>query len=263
MCIVALAWQLLPDLPLCLISNRDEFYARKSLSLHEWQSGIFAGQDEQAHGTWMGVTRAGRWAVLTNHRNGLDKTTYATSRGHLVAQYLQSDVSPMAFGRSLSPSFKQFAGFNLIIGDRQQAVYISNRGDGIEPLAHGVHVVSNNLKSEHWHKCTHLRQRFVQELLPIAQSTQYEKLNDLSDALSPIAWQLLEDDRQLPNDKLPNTGIDDTWEKMLSSTFIASNHYGTRVSNLLLMSQNSLHWQEKSQHGDDCGQITQVQFSLD
>ena len=64
MCIVALAWQVLADTPLCLLSNRDEFYRRPTAALAAWSdSPIVAGQDLESGGTWMGITPAGRWAV--------------------------------------------------------------------------------------------------------------------------------------------------------------------------------------------------------
>ena len=55
MCIVALAWHVLENTPVCIISNRDEFYNRPSEKLFSWhKSPIFAGQDLQSGGTWMG-----------------------------------------------------------------------------------------------------------------------------------------------------------------------------------------------------------------
>ncbi|EPT7260268.1 NRDE family protein, partial [Acinetobacter baumannii 21072] len=52
MCIVALAWHVLDDMPLCLISNRDEFYHRPTALLHQWEhTPIIAGQDLQSGGT--------------------------------------------------------------------------------------------------------------------------------------------------------------------------------------------------------------------
>ena len=264
MCIVALAWQVLPNLPLCLISNRDEFYHRPTKPLHHWPSGIIAGQDERAYGTWLGVTAHGRWAVLANHRDGRDQRDYATSRGNLVVQYLQSTCSPMTYARQLESEMMQYAGFNLIIGTPTQAVHISNRGDGIKPLAHGVYVMSNGLMSEHWQKCAHLRKRYTQELLPIAQQQllNHQDLSALSASLAPIAWQLLEDKHQLDFDQLPETGISAEWEKQLSSTFIHTEHYGTRVSNFLLLSDTQLQWQEKQQSGQLQGAIEQISLEL-
>jgi uncharacterized protein with NRDE domain len=92
MCIVAIAWQVLDEMPLCLISNRDEFYQRPSSLLKQWEnSPIIAGQDLQSGGTWMGITPTGRWAVLTNFRDGKDQTSYSTSRGHLIQSFLESE----------------------------------------------------------------------------------------------------------------------------------------------------------------------------
>lgn len=72
MCIVALAWQVLDHMPLCLISNRDEFYQRPTQVLNYWEnSPVIAGKDLQSGGTWMGITASGRWAVITNFRDGL------------------------------------------------------------------------------------------------------------------------------------------------------------------------------------------------
>ncbi len=266
MCIVALAWKILDDIPLLLISNRDEFYARPStpLAKHTGTHGsIYCGTDLTAHGSWMGVTDSGRWAVITNYRDGSDKTVYATSRGTLVSDYLDSDSSPVAYARQLQATMMDYAGFNLIIGDRHQAVYLSNRGDGLQVLPAGVHIVSNNLMSEHWHKCSHLRTRFTQEILPLIAS-----LNSQGSTIHPdipaAVWQVLEDSRTLPDDKLPETGISKAWERTLSATFIKATDkgYGTRVSNLMMQTSDGLHWLEKQQVGERCGEVVAVSGDL-
>lgn len=118
---------MLPKTPLLLISNRDEFYAHPTLPLHACD-GIIAGRDKQAGGTWMGVNLSGRWAVLTNFRDGQDKKLYATSHGTLVQNYLDSQMTPLQFLTCLKPSQTDYAGFNLIVGDRTQAAYMSNKG---------------------------------------------------------------------------------------------------------------------------------------
>ena len=55
--------------------NRDEFFDRPTLPLHFWpdQPGVLAGRDImkeelEERGTWMGVSKEGRLAVLTNFR---------------------------------------------------------------------------------------------------------------------------------------------------------------------------------------------------
>ena len=178
MCIVALAWRVLDETPLCLISNRDEFYQRPTQALHEWEnSPIIAGQDLQSGGTWMGITTSGRWAVITNFRDGNDKNTYPTSRGHIIQEFLQSELTPIRFAQELEKHQCDYAGFNLFVGDRDQAVYMSNRGEAPQVLAHGVYVVSNGLMSEDWQKTRHLRKRFTQEFLPMLQQHSIPQAN--------------------------------------------------------------------------------------
>lgn len=251
MCIVALAWQVLDDLPLCLISNRDEFYQRPSSHLKAWEhSPIIAGQDIQSGGTWMGITAAGRWAVVTNFRDGTDQTQYPTSRGHLIQSFLESDQAPIRFAQALEKQQCDYAGFNLFLGDRQQAVYMSNRGEAPQILPQGVYVVSNGLMTEHWEKTKHLRKRFTQEFLPMLQHS-----NTLASELETTAWDILEDERKIIPDLLPQTGISQDMEELLSSTFIQSPIYGTRCSNFLRMSHTQWSWLEKQQQGQSKGHI--------
>ena len=253
MCIVALAWRVLDNTPLCLISNRDEFYQRPTAALHAWEnSPIIAGQDLQSGGTWMGVTASGRWAVITNFRDGQDQKSYPTSRGHIIQDFLESDLTPIRFAQQLEKKQCDYAGFNLFVGDREQAVYMSNRGEAPQVLAHGVHVVSNGLLTEHWEKTRHLRKRFTQEFLPMMQHP-----DTLESDLYNAVWDILEDERKIIPALLPKTGISHEMEQLLSSTFIQSPAYGTRCSNFLRMKTDEWQWLEKSQQGETAGQIVE------
>lgn len=258
MCIVAFAWQVLDKTPLCLISNRDEFYQRPTAALKQWaNSPILAGQDLQSGGTWMGVTNAGRWAIITNFRDGADQQKYPTSRGHLIQQFLESDQTPIRFAQALEKRQCDFAGFNLVVGDANQAVYMSNRGEAPQVLPKGVYVVSNGLMTEHWEKTKHLRKRFTQEFLPMLQQA-----NVAETELEHTVWDILEDERKIIPELLPNTGIHAEMEALLSSTFIQSPVYGTRCSNFLRMEGQQWRWQEKSQQGNTQGEITSVQLNI-
>ena len=258
MCIVALAWQVLEDTPLCLISNRDEFYVRPTAGLKTWEhSPIIAGQDLQSGGTWMGVTKSGRWAVVTNFRDATDKKTYPTSRGHLIQAFLESDLAPIRFAQELEKRQCDYAGFNLLLGDQNQAVYMSNRGEAPQVLAKGVYVVSNGLMTEHWEKTRHLRKRFTQEFLPMLQHTATPEAD-----IEFAVWDILEDERKIIPELLPQTGISAEMEELLSSTFIQSPIYGTRCSNFLRLKNDAWLWQEKSQQGDTQDEIIQINLPL-
>ncbi|WP_180068623.1 NRDE family protein [Acinetobacter sp. YH16038] len=259
MCIVALAWRVLDETPLCLISNRDEFYQRPTQALYEWEnSPIIAGQDLQSGGTWMGITASGRWAVITNFRDGNDKNNYPTSRGHIIQHFLESELKPIRFAQELEKRQCDYAGFNLFVGDRDQAVYMSNRGEAPQVLAHGVYVVSNGLMSEDWQKTRHLRKRFTQELLPMLQQNNIPQAD-----IYHAAWDILEDERKVIPELLPETGISVEMEHLLSSTFIQSPAYGTRCSNFLRMTNDKWCWLEKSQQGENVGQVIEKIIPLD
>jgi uncharacterized protein with NRDE domain len=258
MCIVALAWQVLDDTPVCLISNRDEFYQRPAQPLQQWEnSPIIAGRDLQSGGTWMGITASGRWAIITNFRDGQDKHPYPTSRGHIIQDFLESELSPVRYVRQLEQRQCDYAGFNLFVGNREQAVYMSNRGEAPQVLAHGVYVVSNGLLTEDWHKTRHLRKRFTQEFLPMLQQP-----NIAAADLEYTAWDILEDERKVIPQLLPNTGISRDMEELLSSTFIQSPVYGTRCSNFLRMHRQHWLWLEKSQQGGSAGQVVEKMIRL-
>lgn len=258
MCIVALAWHVLDEIPLCLISNRDEFYHRPSSQIHLWkQSPIVAGQDLQSGGTWMGITPSGRWAIVTNFRDATDQKSYPTSRGHLIQRFLESELTPIRYAKAIEKVQCDYAGFNLFLGDTKQAVYMSNRGEAPQILAQGVYVVSNGLMTEHWEKTKHLRKRFTQEFLPMLQ----HRATSESDIVF-TGWDILEDQRKIIPALLPNTGIAPEMEELLSSTFIQSEVYGTRCSNFLRLTDDEWVWKEKTQQGSLKNEIVQLNIPL-
>ena len=259
MCIVALAWQLFEDKPLVLLSNRDEFLQRPTRALHEWQlpngKKIIAGQDAQAGGTWLGIDPVhGRWGVILNYREIIkDKPVFATSRGQLILDYLRGEWSPLAFARQID--LPCYDGFNLVIGDRQQAVLLNNKGYGIEVLAKGLYVLSNGQPNTAWFKTEKLRRRVRQELLPLLAGHE---------DWQPLAFEILQDRERAHITQLPDTGLGIETELALSSIFIPANRldkllgsrYGTRVSSLLTITHTGFDMQEKNLENDTIIRIT-------
>ena len=134
---------------------------------------------------------------------------------------------------------------------------MSNRGEAPQVLPKGVYVTSNGLMTEHWEKTKHLRKRFTQEFLPMLQVSSIPHHE-----IEYAAWDILEDERKISSELLPNTGIAHDMEELLSSTFIQSPIYGTRCSNLLLMKNIEFKWFEKTQQGEQQGQIIHIQKTL-
>ena len=143
MCVVALAWQVHARWPLILIGNRDEFHSRPSAPLAAWDdgSGIIAGRDLQAGGTWLGVhPPSGRIVVVTNVRGAMPDPG-KESRGALVVDMLRGD------GRFADPAesdLDSFNAFNLFAVGGGAVRRLTNRpAPQIATLAPGVHALAN------------------------------------------------------------------------------------------------------------------------
>ena len=144
MCLIVLAWRVLPDFPLIVAANRDEFHARPAQRAGFWKDhpGVLGGCDLEAHGTWMGVSRSGRFAAVTNYRGGKDANAQE-SRGALVATFLQNSFSSGKYIASLKPA--SYSGFNLLVADREELCWLSNREGGSRKLEPGYYALGNLL----------------------------------------------------------------------------------------------------------------------
>jgi len=221
MCLIVFAWKQHPEFPLMLAANRDEFYARPALAATWWEDAphVYAGKDLEAGGTWMGINKQGRFAAITNIRNGEGKKSGAPSRGKIVADFLRNDISPASYLHELKADAKHYAGFNLIIGDSKELYWFSNETLQAQILQPGVYGLSNGLLDTPWPKVN-------------LAKTQFEKLMQQS-APDQAYFELLADTTQAPDHSLPQTGVSLEWERLLSSIFIQSEIYGTRVSSLI------------------------------
>lgn len=219
MCLIALNWQPESDVPLVVAANRDEFHRRPALPLHRWSgSGIVAGRDQQAGGTWLGVTPEGRFAAVTNFRlPGAPKAP--RSRGTLPVRFLEGDDSPEVYTREIWDDRREYGPFSLLAGDRDSLWYVSSHNDGATSVAPGVHVLSNHLLDTPWPKVSRIRAR----------------LGDAADCDIVRLLDLLRDTEPAEDHELPDTGLARETERLLSAPFVRSAEYGTRSSLALVM----------------------------
>lgn len=234
MCLIAFAWQQSPQQPLLLIGNRDEFHHRPTRPLSDWAAeghpDLLAGKDLDAGGTWLGVTREGRFAAITNIRSpGAAKAP--KSRGQLPLDYLLGALRPAEFLHTLSGTRDQYSGFNLLVGDREQLWFLNSQHGQPRRLDPGIYAVSNADLDSPWPKTLALRSGLANNL----------------DASDDTLFSLLADDRLYADNQLPSTGISLEWERMLSAAFIVGlPEYGTRSSSILrLQDQDRIHLIER------------------
>jgi len=223
MCLILFAWHMHKDYPLIVAANRDEFHARPTEGLAFWQDrpDVLAGRDSEAGGTWMGITRSGRFAALTNYRELADRDRAGRSRGLIVSECLMGEASAEASVMRATAEGEAYRGFNLLAADREALWWTSNRGAGPLRLAPGLYGLSNHLLETPWPKVVQGKAR----------------LGDaLGTSLSPqVLLELLADTRVADDPALPDTGVDRARERMLSAARIVSPAYGTRASTAILM----------------------------
>src|SRR5699024_10896236 len=120
MCLIAL--QFAPGQPrfLLLAANRDEEHARRARPVARWG----AGRDERAGGTWMAAGRSGRWAAVTNLRNGAPAAG-RRSRGDLPTGFVEGSLSPEDYVRRVWDRRADYGPFNLLAGTAESLWYCS------------------------------------------------------------------------------------------------------------------------------------------
>jgi uncharacterized protein with NRDE domain len=236
MCLLALALDAHARFPLVVAANRDEYHARATEPLAWWSPGpdapsVLSGRDLEAGGTWMGLTTAGRVAMLTNIRAPSQHDPDAPSRGRIVTDWLTGSDDPETFWKRVAA--RRHNGFNLIAGDASTGRWVWAANRGIEPivLERGIHGLSNAELDTPWKKVVDLKRR-LRESLEAADSVD-RLAHDLFDALG---------DRSLAADAaLPDTGMPKDVERQLSSAFVdmPGRGYGTRCSTLLITERDA------------------------
>lgn len=228
MCLIVVAWKTHPAFRLVVAANRDEAYARPAAPADWWPDApdLLAGCDLREGGTWMGVTRAGRFAAVTNFRDpAFAQLANAPSRGALVADFLRGEADAEAYARYLCARAAAYNGFNLLVADAGGLFYLSNRAEGVRRLEPGVYGLSNHLLDTPWPKVVRARQAMA-DALDAADGAA-------ADGWDSGLWEMLGNRIVAADDELPDTGVGREFERLLSPPFIRSDAYGTRASTVL------------------------------
>jgi len=255
MCLILFSINTHPHLPLIVAANRDEFYRRPTLSAHHWQEAphVLAGKDLEAGGTWMGITNDGRFAAVTNFRapeKGVPNNV--RSRGELVRDFLaqqeHNKTSARNYAEEIISQGHQYAGFNLLVSDGKDFIYCNNQTNEIKALTSGIYALSNHLLDTPWPKATRGRNGLGE----IINHTEEKMTTAGHTELTNSLFTLLQNKQPALEGELPKTGNDKNMEKLLSSVFIESEHYGTCSSTAIIFhKKNSVYFHEKQFYSED------------
>ena len=235
MCLIGIAYRVHSKHDLVLAANRDEFHDRPSAAAGPWadEPTIFGGRDLRQKGSWLAVSTAGRLAAITNVRRMVPPDPSAPSRGGLVRKFLASGASAADFARELAGDAENYSGFNLLLYDGGELRYVTNAPEfRDEPVAPGVHTVSNASLNTPWPKARRLQQALE------------GWTRDSWESFTPLLKALV-DRTPGAEAELPDTGVGKSLEKLLSAPFIVSPNYGTRCSTIVAIGGGKIDFAER------------------
>ncbi|EIE20160.1 DUF833-domain-containing protein [Coccomyxa subellipsoidea C-169] len=268
MCTSLFTFDVHPGILFLLTFNRDEYYDRPTKEAHFWDDApeILAGRDLKGGGTWLGITKTGRFALLTNFREPGFGSVKGTSRGALTVDFLRGEQSPLEYLKGLNA--QAFNGVNLIVGDlkAKSVAYLTNRGK-IEELKHpqelpaGLYGISNGVLGDRWVKVVRGK----------------EKLSSLEGDLAEghVPWEIIMGDimgdreRVTDDAQLPDTGIPAHYERILSSIFVEpaempDGPYGTRSQTVVVVWRDGrVEFRERSRGATDDWTEVEHGFSIE
>ena len=231
MCLILFALNNHPKYKMILAANRDEFHSRPTLKAGFWeeQNDILSGIDDLSKGTWLGISKQGRFIAITNYRSPNSEIKAPKSRGNISRNFLLGKSSVHTFVTNLQAERHRYSGFNILLSDNKlnSMYHYSNISNQLTMVPNGYHGLSNHLLDTDWPKVTYGKRALRSSIIsgPIHPKKLIEMLKN----------ETFADDKELPD-----TGISFELEKKLSPVFISMKDYGTRCSTVLLVDNHNM-----------------------
>ncbi|MEM9586973.1 MAG: NRDE family protein, partial [Planctomycetota bacterium] len=144
MCLLAVQYRLVPESPILIAANREEYFDRPSLApaIQSGKPRVLCGVDQKAGGTWLGVNQNGLFVGLTN-RATASPMFGQRSRGLLGLDLLRCGSAAKALEKATAEFAKtRYEGLNLIIADAQEGYAIhSDETQEIVALQEGLNII--------------------------------------------------------------------------------------------------------------------------
>lgn len=237
MCLIVLAHRVSPRYPLIIAANRDEEYARPSLPAGFWEGeDIVGGRDALHGGSWLAMSRSGRFAAVTNLRGAI-RTDQPRSRGELVSRFVRGDAPPGEYLDGIATRIADYGGFHLLSGE--VGGELTQLSESVRILEPGFHGLSNAPAGETWPKV----------------GTAIDALREAMEMTDRVAMidELLRILRSTPAKGDPTRDL-----------FVAGEKYGTRAATVIVVEDGMVDFVEQAfgRAGTMLGERREVRFAL-
>ena len=146
MCLLAVLYRLVPESPILVAANREEYYDRPSLhpSIQSGKPRVLCGVDQRAGGTWLGVNQHGMFVGLCNRRGQTDPIG-ARSRGLLAREVLRTGSARKGVDKAMEELMThRYEGLNLVVCDAESGWVVHSDGEQeVLPLEEGLNIIGN------------------------------------------------------------------------------------------------------------------------
>jgi uncharacterized protein with NRDE domain len=237
MCLIVLAHRVSPRYPLIIAANRDEEYARPSLPAGFWEGEEIAGGRDALHGgSWLAMSRSGRFAAVTNLRGAI-RTTQPRSRGELVSGFVRGDASSRSYLDEIATRISDYGGFHLLTGE--VGGELAQLSESVRVLEPGLHGLSNAPAGVTWPKVD-------TAIEALRGATEMRDRATMIEALLRIL-------RRAPANGDPTRDL-----------FVSGEQYGTRASTVVVVEDGMVDFVEQGfgAGGSVLGERRELRFSL-
>lgn len=156
---------------------------------------------------------------MTNFRDAVPPSGGLRSRGHLVTDFLESELSPAEFLAEIDGD--QYAGFNLLVANGGDLAYMSNRVTGRKSLAPGVYGVANAALDAPWSKVERSKAA-LSSLIDAGRANETNLISMLADREKAVVAEV----------EAGHLSFEQA--HAMTAPFIVREDYGTRCSSVLL-----------------------------
>lgn len=152
MCLLAIQYRLVPESPILVAANREEFYDRPSHppTIQSGKPRILCPQDQRAGGTWLGVNQHGMFVGICNRRTP-NPVIGTRSRGILCKEVLRCTNARKGLDKAIDELSKhQYEGVNLVIADKETGFVIHHEGEyEVVEMQPGLNIVGSHNLNDH------------------------------------------------------------------------------------------------------------------